>query len=265
MVEGIIFDIKHFAVHDGPGIRQTVFFKGCPLHCWWCHNPESQSFSIDSYTKETRLDELIFSRPEMLGYKISVDELMQQIEGDRVFFEESGGGVTFSGGEPCSQPEFLVQMLIKCRNAGIHTAVDTSGYTKQTDFERIANHTDLFLYDLKLADDNLHRKYTGVGNSQIVSNLYWLDAANIPYVIRIPVVPDITDTRENLDGLMQILKGLHHCGAVELLPYHNISQHKYDRFGISNRLHNIPTMSAHELKPLVEKFGSQGFNIVINA
>lgn len=265
MLEGTIFDIKHFAVHDGPGIRQTVFFKGCPLRCWWCHNPESQSASVQKFTKITKLDGHEFLCSQEVGYRITSSDLLANILGDRVFFEESGGGVTFSGGEPCMQSNFLMEMLTLCRNAGIHTAVDTSGYVKKTEFQRIAEKTDLFLYDLKLIHEESHLTYTGVSPKQTIENLLWLDVAKIPYVIRIPVVQGITDTAENLSAILQILQKLNHCKRIELLPFHNISQHKYERFDVSNLLQQMPSMSVEQLQPVVEWFNKKGVDVFINA
>ncbi len=145
---GIIFNIQQFSVNDGPGIRTTVFFKGCPLGCWWCHNPESKSFDIEKINGKT------------LGQEYTVDELFKEIEKDRIFYEESNGGVTFSGGEPFSQPKFLKEILVRCKKNGISTAIDTSGYIDTNILKQFVKITDLFLYDLKLIDPVLHLKYT---------------------------------------------------------------------------------------------------------
>ncbi|MFO7863582.1 MAG: radical SAM protein, partial [Salinivirgaceae bacterium] len=152
-MKGILFDRKHFAVHDGPGIRQTLFFKGCPLRCTWCHNPESQRTEPQTYTQTTLLDGQKIQRNQTVGYSIESKTLMEQILSDRVFYEESGGGVTFSGGEPCMQPDFLLELLKLCKNEGIHTALDTCGYVQPNTFQQIAKQTNLLLYDLKLIGD----------------------------------------------------------------------------------------------------------------
>src|SRR6056297_2087907 len=157
-----IFDIKHFAVHDGPGIRQTIFFKGCPLNCWWCHNPESQNKTPENYTQTNKLDGKTFRKEATLGYQISVEELIKIIVGDQIFFEESGGGVTFSGGEPLMQSDILLEILKRCKENNIHTCIDTTGFASGETLQVIAEKNDLFLYDLKLIDDELHQKYTGV-------------------------------------------------------------------------------------------------------
>lgn len=264
-MRGTIFDIKHFAVHDGPGIRQTIFLKGCPLHCVWCHNPESQLSKSQSYKKFIKIDGCEFVRQETLGYEIDAPQLLSEILGDRIFFEESGGGVTFSGGEPCMQSDFLIEMLTLCRQNGIHTAVDTSGFVNKSVFEQIAKQTDLFLYDLKLVDELEHTKYTGVSVLPILENLYWLDSQKISYIIRIPIVPAITDTPENLFGLLSVLTKLENCQRIELLPFHNISQHKYERFSIQNQLEHMLSMSAEMLNPVIEYFNKNGISVVVNA
>ena len=198
---GIIFNIQRFAIHDGPGIRTTVFFKGCPLRCWWCHNPESHKIlpeKFDGCNLRRGFDHSFSMSKDEIGKEISVDELMSEIVKDRVFYEESGGGVTFSGGEPLMQDKFLIESLKKCNTLGIHSAVDTSGYTSEGVIDRVSNYADLFLYDLKLMNDDVHQKYTGVSNQIILKNLIELDQLGKKIVIRIPIVPEITDTNENL-------------------------------------------------------------------
>ena len=169
---GYVFDIKKFAIHDGPGIRTTVFLKGCPLRCWWCHNPESiKQIKIDENNSCTASETSIVR-------KYSVNELLKIIQKDLIFYDESDGGVTFSGGEPLIQIDFLELILQKCKSEYIKTAIDTCGYVKTESFERIYKYTDLFLYDLKLFDDELHRKYTGVSNNLIKENLEFLNSIN---------------------------------------------------------------------------------------
>ncbi len=241
---GVVFDIKRFAIHDGPGVRTTVFFKGCPLKCAWCHNPESIKTNIELMPRERRVGDVIVADCEQVGYEISVDELFAEVLKDRVFMEESDGGVTFSGGEPLMQPEFLYQILNKCRDAGLHTVVDTSGYASALVIERIAPLTDLFLYDLKLMDDDLHQRYTGVSNVLILKNLEWLLANNYQVRVRIPILTDVTATHENLQHLADYLKRLKlSFDKVDLLPYHATAQHKYERLQRSNEFAGIPSVS----------------------
>lgn len=240
----LIFDIKRFAVHDGPGVRTTVFFKGCPLKCAWCHNPESILPEKEFMPRERRVGDVVIADSEQVGYDISADELFVEILKDRVFMEESGGGVTFSGGEPLMQPEFLHQILKKCHDAGLHTVVDTSGYASTNVFERVASHTDLFLYDLKLFNDNQHRRYTGVSNSIILKNLEWLLTNNYSVRVRIPIVPDVTATHDNLRRIAGYLSGLGFpFSKVDLLPFHTTAGHKYERLHLKNEFAGIPSVS----------------------
>lgn len=232
-MKGVIFDIKHFSVHDGPGIRTTVFFKGCPLRCIWCHNPEGQEFEPQHYTRVNRIESREFRVSGYAGRQVTTDEVMEEIEKDTAFYEESGGGVTFSGGEPLARPVFLASLLEKCNSAGIHTAVDTCGYAGSDDVQQIIPLTQLFLFDLKLAFDDDHKKYTAVSNKTILQNLKIISSAGKEIIIRIPLVEDITDTKENLAGLRDIIDKHNGITRVDLLPFHNIAQSKYKRFGMS--------------------------------
>lgn len=263
MMLATIFDIKHFAVHDGPGIRQTIFFKGCPLNCWWCHNPESQNKTPENYTQTNKLDGKTFKKEATLGYQISVKELINIIEGDRVFFEESGGGVTFSGGEPLMQSDFLLEILKRCKENNIHTCIDTTGFASNEKLQAIAKKADLFLYDLKLIDDELHQKYTGVPAQQILKNLQWLDAHHENVIIRFPVIPGITDTKQNLSAIKSFIKTLKNIHHLDLLPYHNIQNGKYKRFNKINKMENIQPPTDEVMNRLKSEFESIGFNVGI--
>jgi pyruvate formate lyase activating enzyme len=229
-MEGLIFDIKHYAIHDGPGIRQTVFFKGCPLTCWWCHNPESQSSEIEYYTRKKTLEGKTFHKKTSIGYTIDSDELFEIIKGDTVFFDDSGGGVTFSGGEPMMQPDFLQDMASKCKEASIHTALDTCGHTRQENFIKILPYIDLILFDLKIIDDELHQKYTGVSNKHILENLEFLVDSEQSVKLRFPIIPGITNTTKNLEEIKAYINKLKNVEEINILPYHDISRGKYTRF-----------------------------------
>ncbi|TFH23120.1 MAG: radical SAM protein, partial [Bacteroidia bacterium] len=169
-----VLDIKRFAVHDGPGIRTTVFLKGCPLSCWWCHNPESQSMKPVTVDIERKVNGRSVSGKKVYGESMEVEAVLESILKDTHFYEESGGGVTFSGGEPMMQSGGLKRLLEECKGRGLHTTVDTSGYAAQEHFEEIMDVTDLFLYDLKNMSPELHKKYTGVDNQLILSNADYL-------------------------------------------------------------------------------------------
>lgn len=230
-MEGLVFDIRHFSVHDGPGIRTTVFLKGCPLRCAWCHNPESQLFESETCMRIRRIDEKEYKVTEQVGKTMNLHEVIGEVEKDISIYDESKGGVTFSGGEPVSQPEFLESLLKACKAKEIHTAVDTSGYASQSIFEKIIPQTDLFLFDLKLVQDEDHKRFTGVSNVTIFKNLDLIIKAKKRVIIRIPLIQDITDTDSNLALLKQRIQQYPEIERVDLLPFHNIAKSKYERFG----------------------------------
>ncbi len=238
MEMGVVFDIKRFAVHDGPGIRTTVFMKGCTLSCWWCHNPESWSLNPLCVSKNVKLDAHTFVENEIVGKETHIEEIIFQLKKEQIIMEESGGGVTFSGGEPLMQPLFLKELLEASKKEGFHTAVDTSGFGRQDDFKDILPFTDLFLFDLKLMDDQLHQKYTGVSNKLILENLKFLSEKGKKIRIRIPVINGINDSKENLKNSIKLLKNLNQIEQVDLLPYHHIGKSKYERFGMKYRMPN---------------------------
>lgn len=261
---GIIFDIKRFAVHDGPGIRTTVFMKGCPLSCQWCHNPESISAAICTVPKTVRIGNKTFTEDETVGREMAVEEVMKDLRKEQIFMKESGGGVTFSGGEPLLQYNFLSEMLIACRAEGMHTAVDTCGYAKWEALEKVACNSDLFLYDLKLMDDNLHKIYTGVSNNLILENLRLLLAMGKKVRIRIPMIPGITFTERNINQTLEYLSNLKFpIEGVDLLPFHNTASHKYERFGFKNEFINLKSINKNELIDVKNRFENEGFEVKI--
>lgn len=296
---GTIFDIHRFAIHDGPGIRTTVFFKGCPLNCRWCHNPESQSALPQKLVRASRcircgacvevcpqqgitLDEIgihsdqqICTRcgecvsicyadaSEIVGYEADVTTLMQAINSDRVFYEQSGGGVTFSGGEPLAQVGFLKSMLQTCKAAGIHTAVDTSGYTSWKNLAAVLDDTDLFLYDLKLMDDERHQEFTGVSNRLILENLEHLAQSGAAIWIRYPLVPGINDQPENIDALIDFIKPLAGVQQINLLPYHNAAGQKYLGLGQQYLLRELAVHSPRQMAAIQEQLKASGFAVMV--
>lgn len=262
-MKGIIYDIKRFALHDGPGIRTTVFLKGCPLACWWCHNPESQLPAPESSAVVTILDEASHERRHTLGYHTTTGAVMEVIDKEAVFYDESGGGVTFSGGEPLMQPEFLKQLLQSCKDHGYHTAVDTSGHAPWQRLEEVLPFTDLFLYDLKHHDDELHQKYTGGSLRLILDNLSRLAQKHTNIVIRIPVVPGINDSAADNEAFAKIITGLGSIRQVHLLPYHNMAQHKYKHWGKENKLTNLDNLNKNDLLPAADFFAAKGFEVTI--
>jgi pyruvate formate lyase activating enzyme len=262
-MQGTIFDIKHFAVHDGPGIRQTVFFKGCPLNCWWCHNPESQNIEHESFIRINILDGKEFKKDETIGYQISIDELLKTISGDKIFFEESDGGVTFSGGEPLMQADFLYEIARLCKENNIHTCLDTTGFATEKTIHKIASVIDCFLFDIKIIDNELHKKYTGVPVDGILKNLQWLDANHKNVILRFPVIPGITNTTKNLKEIKEFISDLKNTKQIDLLPFHTISKSKYNRFNKEYKMGDTPTPSDDEMKELKKEFETIGFTVSI--
>lgn len=260
----VIFDIKRFAVHDGPGIRTTVFFKGCPLSCWWCHNPESQSPELQEVELEQKVHGKAFKRKKTYGQHMEEDELMEILLKDRVFYEESGGGITFSGGEPLSQVDALEAMLQRCKEQGLHTTVDTCGLAAKGHFERIAPLTDLFLYDLKNMDPALHKRYTGSSNELILENADFLLDVGSKVIFRIPVVPGINTSDEELGAFHAFLKDRSaKLEEVHLLPYHRIAGQKYARLGMPQRMSKAEEPEEAWMSRLLERFEGTGLKVDI--
>jgi pyruvate formate lyase activating enzyme len=265
----LIFDIRHFTVHDGPGIRTTVFFKGCPLNCLWCHNPESQSPVEEEIENVHSLDGKKFLNNETVGQWMTVHEVIAEIEKDRIFYDESNGGVTLSGGEPLFQPEFLYELLKELKQEGFHVALDTCGFADKSVFERVLPFIDLFLYDLKIIDDNDHIKYTGVSNQIILANLRFLSEKGKKIIIRIPVIPGINDTIDNWESLfpsspLTLFPSYPHTlHEIHLLPYHSIAREKYSRIGLISRLKDIPDMKKEDLLLMKKEFEARGFIVKI--
>ncbi len=258
------FDIKRFAVHDGPGIRTTVFLKGCPLRCWWCHNPESQAkepFTIDI---ERKVNGKSVAGKKTYGEQVESADLMATILRDRHFYEESGGGVTFSGGEPLMQLNELDELLKTSKLNGLHTAVDTSGFAKREQFERIVDTTDLFLYDLKHMDPELHKKYTGVDNVLIHANADFLLERGANIIFRIPVIPEVNTSVEEVARMIGFLKERkEHLNEVHLLPYHRIAENKYFRLRMKQPLQKLKEPDQPFMEQLKIEFEKSGLEVVI--
>ncbi len=245
---GNIFDLKKYAIHDGPGIRTTVFFKGCPLDCWWCHNPECRNGE---------------SADGLPNREVTVAEVMTELVKDEIFYDQSGGGITFSGGEPMTQVDFLDALLTACRLRGFHTTVDTCGLAPANDFDRIYERVDLFLYDLKIMDDTDHQKYTGQSNSVILDNLANLSARGNKVRIRVPVIPGITDSAANIEAMIRFLEPRKNVRGVSLLPYNLYGEDKFRRFNITNRLEHLAPPAGSDMAAVASKFRQSGFRVKI--
>lgn len=253
LMNGTIFDIKQFAVFDGPGIRTTVFLKGCPLRCEWCHNPEGLSFQPQIMVSKSACIhcgrcEAVCSSPSrclvcgkcvracpaglrrICGKRVEAADLAARLLKDREYLEKQGGGVTFSGGEPTAQGEFLLECLRLLRP--MHRAIETSGYCDPILFREILNELDYVIMDIKHSDDTLHQRYTGVSNRKVLKNLEHLKRSGKPFRIRIPVIPGVNDTKENFRETAKLLTNAENLDFVELLPYHQTAGAKYEMVGM---------------------------------
>jgi pyruvate formate lyase activating enzyme len=295
MKKGMIFDIRKYSIHDGPGIRTTVFFKGCPLRCRWCHNPEGQCSEPELVYRRSRCitcgecsekcereaiqlakQGISIDRKKcslcsdcsrvcpsdalsIAGKQLSVKEVLEEIEKDRAFYEESGGGVTFSGGEPLLQPEFLNALLKECKARAIHTTLDTCGFAQPEIIERIQSKVDVFLYDLKIMDDKKHRKYTGRSNELILRNLKKLAESARRIVVSFPVIPSINDDGENVMETAKFVSSLRNVQQINLLPYHRAGIEKYKSLGKPYKLDRIRPPTSQGIKSVKERM--EGFGI----
>ncbi len=298
IVTGTCFNIQRYSVHDGPGIRTTVFLKGCPLSCTWCHNPEGLSremellvvqdrcvgcgacvaacpnppvISADGHTVPDRrsclrcgscVDVCVAGARRLVGQPMTVAELLAEIERDRAFYDESGGGVTFSGGEPLEQHEFLLACLRACRERGLHTAIDTSGYAPRDVVLEAASLTDLFLYDLKLLDEAGHQQLVGVPLAPVLANLCALDEAGAEIWIRFPLIPGVTDSMDNIKALGRRVASLR-TRRVHLLPFHRTAADKYARIERKWALDGLEDVSEDRVQEAAEGRGALGLDVRI--
>ena len=314
-VIGKIFDIQGFSVHDGPGIRLTIFMKGCPLSCPWCHSPESIAFNtelnwmglkcvgtekcgrcLDACPRDaiSRGEKLIRPGSEeeielirvdrslcdncgectrscmakalyLCGTDYTVDEIMERVKREKPFFDRSGGGVTVSGGECLYQPAFVKELLKRCKEEGIHTAVDTTGYVKWAEIESILPYTDLFLYDIKGIDSKLHEQVVGKPNELILENARKIAGAGGKFQIRIPVLPMYTDSAEVFDAIGKFVVQLGDCvEVVQILPYHNLGTVKWERLNISAPVFEAKPPSQELLEERKKQLEDMGLNVMIH-
>jgi len=296
---GMVFDIRRFSIHDGPGIRTTVFFKGCPLSCWWCHNPESQQPEQEvmfhpnrclrcgacqaacSHNAISLQEEIFLTDParcqrcgacvtacpaqarELVGKPMTVAEVITQIERDVAFFDESGGGVTVSGGEPLMQPRFLKALLMACKEMELHTVLDTCGHASWKIIEAVRPFVDLFLYDIKLVDNQQHIRYTGAPNTQILSNLQKLAESGAKIILRAPLIPGINDGEEQLNQVAALGRSLPGVERLDLLAYHYAGAGKYDRLSLGYRLAHVVPPDAERMDQIAGFFRQNGLQVKI--
>jgi pyruvate formate lyase activating enzyme len=294
MESGLVTNIQKYSIQDGPGIRTTVFLKGCPLRCWWCHNPESLSPQPEIVVFESRclgcgnckkvcptgavvsaVDKVEHSGAscilcgdcvtacptgalQLIGKRMTVTEVMTEVLKDRLFYEDSGGGVTFSGGEPLAQPLFLKELLEGCRACGLHTAVDTCGYALREHLLSVAPLTDLFLYDIKITDDAKHRHYTSVSNVPILENLTALGKIHNNIWLRMPIIPGLNDDDENLEAVARFVASVPAVRQVNLLPYHKTGIAKFNRLRQTYHLEETPDPSPKDMEKARQKFCAFG-------
>lgn len=298
MNNALIFNIQKFSVHDGPGIRTTVFLKGCPLKCLWCHNPESQNINnevlydskkcvlcgtcqkicptnaikIENDKLTTDISKCnhcgkcniycINGAREVVGKNYNVDEVVSEVMKDKVFYKQSNGGVTISGGEPLIQIDFVEELLKRLKEEKIHTAVDTCGAVNFDVLERAAKYTDLFLYDLKLMDDEKHKEYVGVSNKIVIENLKKLSSIHSNINLRMPIIQGINDDISHIEKTLELIKNLN-IKKINLLPYHNIARHKYEKLGLVYEDEKMAIPSDVKMNSFKELFEKNGYLVKI--
>lgn len=260
---GNIFDIKRYAIHDGPGIRTTIFMKGCRLHCRWCHNPESQSIETVEMLQVRKLGDREFTENRKVGYPVTVEELMKEISKDCVFFEESAGGVTFSGGEPLLQAPFLLECLKQCKNQKIHTCIDTAGVAPALLLDEICRYTDLFLYDVKTVNAEKFGEYIGNGLAEVCENLRRIVENGNRVIVRIPVVPGFNDDAVSVADTIGFLKTIPVLREVSLLPFHRTGADKYRRLKMNWELGDLKSLASGDLQGIRRQFERAGFMVLI--
>ena len=293
-----VFNIQKFSVHDGPGIRTTVFFKGCPLNCLWCHNPESQNskkqilldgskcvlcgtcvklcpqgaVKIENNVPVTDMGKCtgcrqceIYCIPvarQVAGREYTVEEVVKEVMKDEVFYKQSGGGVTLSGGEPLIQIDFLEELLVKLKEKNIHTAVDTCGAVNFENIRRISDYTDVFLYDIKLMDDKKHTEFTGVSNKLILDNLRRLSEVHENINLRMPIIEGVNADVNHIEKTIDFIRGLN-VFSINLLPYHDIAKHKYKELGIPYEEDKMSKPSEDKMQHFKEMLEKEGYEVKI--
>ena len=241
--KGRIFNIQRFSIHDGPGIRTIVFFKGCYMRCAWCCNPESQAYEIQTLIEN--------GKEKIVGRDVTVEEILPEILADKTFYRRSGGGVTLSGGECLAQPEFAAALLKACKQNGLHTAIESTANAPFTDIEKILPYLDLYLMDVKHMDSEKHKEYTGADNERILENAKHIAQSGVELIIRTPVVPGFNDTAEEIRAISRFAASLPGVKEHHLLPYHRLGQDKYAGLGRNYSLKEIEPPTKEKMEYLL--------------
>ncbi|WP_378957156.1 trans-4-hydroxy-L-proline dehydratase activase [Pelosinus sp. sgz500959] len=298
MQTALIFNIQKFSIHDGPGIRTTLFFKGCPLACQWCHNPESQSYGNEILVNSERctgcgrcqkncpqgaieivekqviwdvtkciqcgncVNGCYYDGRQFVGKTYTVQDLMIEIEKDRPFYEQSGGGVTLSGGEVMTHIDFVEELVKACKEQGISVAIDTCGYAPQENFMRIMEYIDVFLYDLKCVDHKLHRQYTGKNNNLILENLKFLSDRGANINLRLPLIAGINTDDRHIQQIIDVIADLR-ISSINLLPYHNMGTGKYKKINMEYVGERFTRPSDERLAQIQDIFAQANYKIKI--
>ncbi len=280
---GLVFHIQRFSLQDGPGLRTTVFLKGCPLACAWCHNPESQSPVPELLTLEGRcihcgactaacgnapcqlcgacVEACPTGARRMVGRKMGGEEVLKEALRDRIFFDQSGGGVTFSGGEPLMQADFVCEMAEALKACGVHTALDTCGFASEEDLLRVAARVDLVLFDLKLMDEARNREATGASNAPILANLEALSRVHSAIWIRVPIIPGLNDDDDNLEATALLAAKTPGVRRMDLLPYHATGAVKFARLGKTYALDSVEPPSPGRMEEIARRFRAHGIDV----
>lgn len=264
-MNGLVFSIKRYSIHDGPGIRVTIFMKGCPLSCKWCHNPEGILPQPEMVESKYRVGEREFLRQEEAGKYYSVEEIVAILERERVFIDQSLGGVTFSGGEPMMQFEFLLEAVKACRSLGYHTIIDTSGYAPAENYRSVIPFTSLFLFDIKHLDEGKHLEATGGLNAGILENYKIILEKAEAVALRIPVIPGFNDDPDHIERIIEfiIATKTDSLKSINLLPYHKTGSSKYSRFNLPFRMDGIEPPSEKKMQDLKNQFLVTGIKVKI--
>ena len=254
-IKGRIFNIQRFSIHDGPGIRTIVFFKGCVMRCAWCCNPESQEFDIQKMTRN--------GKTTTVGYDVTVDEIMPEILADLAYYRRSGGGVTLSGGEVLCQADFAAELLRECHSYGLHTAIESAASTSFSEIEKLLPHLDLYLMDIKHMNREKHKEYTGLDNSRILENAKCVAESGTKIIVRTPVIPTFNDTPEEILDIARFAKELRTVEEYHLLPYHRLGSDKYDGLGRAYSLPHITPPEPERMRYLLSVAESTGLKCQI--